>query len=257
MSMFDLTGKVCVVTGSSRGIGKAVATAIARQGGSVVISSRKALVCDDVAAEINDLCGREAAIAISASIGSKDELQNLINGTVAHFGRLDVLVCNAASNPAYGAMADIHDDQFRKLLENNILATHWLIQMAAPHMIEQGGGSIIVMSSIGGLRGSKLIGAYNVTKAADLQIVRNMAQELGPHRIRVNAISPGLIKTDFAKALWDAPDVLEKFKQGSALGAIGAPEDIAGAAVFLAADEAAFMTGQNLVIDGGVTIVGD
>lgn len=255
--MFDLAGKVCIVTGSTRGIGKAVAAAFARQGGNVVISSRKAAACDEVAAEINELCGREAAIAISASIGAKDQLQRLIDGTVAHFGRLDVLVCNAASNPAYGAMAEIEDDQFRKLLENNILATHWLIQMASPHMIEQGGGSIIVMSSIGGMRGSKLIGGYNVTKAADLQIVRNMAQELGPHRIRVNAISPGLIKTDFAKALWDTPEVLEKFKQGSALGTIGVPEDIAGAAVFLAADEAAFITGHNLVIDGGVTILGD
>lgn len=257
MSMFDLTDKVCVVTGSSRGIGKAIATAFAKQGANVVISSRKADVCEEVATEINRDCGREAAIAISASIGAKEQLQNLIDRTIARFGRIDVLVCNAASNPAYGPMAEVEDDQFRKLLENNILATHWLIQMASGHMVEQGGGSIIVMSSIGGLRGSKLIGAYNVTKAADLQIVRNMAQELGPHGIRVNAISPGLIKTDFAKALWDTPEVLEKFKQGSALGTIGLPEDIAGAAVFLATKASAFVTGQNLVIDGGVTILGD
>lgn len=255
--MFDLTGKVCIVTGSTRGIGKAVATAFARQGGNVVVSSRKAPVCDEVAAEINGIAGRRAAIAISANIGVKDHLQNLVDTTVNHFGRLDVLVCNAASNPAYGTMAQIEDDQFRKLLENNILATHWLIQMASRHMIEQGGGSIVVMSSIGGMRGSSLIGGYNVTKAADLQIVRNMAQELGPHRIRVNAISPGLIKTDFAKALWDSPELLDKFKKASALGTIGAPEDIAGAAVFLASDESAFVTGHNLVIDGGVTVLGD
>jgi NAD(P)-dependent dehydrogenase (short-subunit alcohol dehydrogenase family) len=255
--MFDLTGKVCIVTGSSRGIGKAVATAFAMQGGNVVVSSRKGAVCDEVAAEINGLCGRKAAIAISASIGVKEQLQNLVDATVGHFGRLDVLVCNAASNPAYGVMAELEDDQFRKLLENNILATHWLIQMASPHMIKQGGGSIIVMSSIGGMRGSVVIGGYNVTKAADLQIVRNMAQELGPHGIRVNAISPGLIMTDFARPLWESPELLDKFKRGSALGSIGQPEDIAAAAVFLAAKESAFVTGHNLVVDGGVTIMGD
>lgn len=257
MSMFDLSEKVCIVTGSTRGIGKSIAMAFAMQGGNVVISSRKAAACDEVAAEINRICGREAAIAIGASIGAKDQLQNLVDATVAHFGRLDVLVCNAASNPAYGPMAELDDDQFRKLLENNILATHWLIQMASPHMIKQGEGSIIIMSSIGGMRGSVVIGGYNVTKAADLQIVRNMAQELGPHGIRVNAISPGLIKTDFAKSLWDNPNLLEKFKQGSALRSIGAPEDIAGAAVFLASREAAFITGHNLVVDGGVTVMGD
>lgn len=257
MAMFDLTGKVCVVTGSSRGIGKSVALAFAMQGGSVVISSRKAAACDEAASEINTLCGREAAIAVSASIGVKEELRNLIDATVARFGRLDVLVCNAASNPAYGPMATLDDDQFRKLFENNILATHWLIQMASPHMLKQGGGSIIVMSSIGGLRGSEVIGGYNVTKAADLQIVRNMAQELGPHGIRVNAISPGLIKTDFAKSLWENPELLEKFKQGSALRSIGTPQDIAGAAVFLASQEAAFVTGQNIIVDGGVMVMGD
>ncbi|UZW56436.1 SDR family oxidoreductase [Sphingobium sp. JS3065] len=255
--MFDLAGKVCVVTGSTRGIGKSVALALAKRGGKVVISSRKATACDEVASEINSICGSEAAIAISASIGAKDQLQNLVDATVARLGGLDVLVCNAASNPAYGPMSELEDDQFRKLLENNILATHWLVQMASPHMIKRGGGSIIIMSSIGGMRGSMVIGGYNVTKAADLQIVRNMAQELGPHGIRVNAISPGLIKTDFAKSLWDNPELLEKFKQGSALRSIGAPEDIAGAAVFLASEESRFVTGHNLVVDGGVTIMGD
>ncbi|HUD90709.1 SDR family oxidoreductase [Sphingobium sp.] len=257
MAMFDLTGRVCIVTGSSRGIGKAVATAFAQQGGSVTISARNGAACEEVAAEIDALVGRQAAIAVSANIGKKADLENLVETTVRHFGRLDVMVCNAASNPAYGPMAELEDDQFRKLFENNILATHWLIQMASKHMIEHGGGSVIVMSSIGGMRGSKLIGGYNVTKAADLQIVRNMAQELGPHHIRVNAISPGLIKTDFAKALWDDAALLEKFKKGAALGTIGSPEDIAGAAVFLAAKESAFVTGHNLVVDGGVMVLGD
>jgi NAD(P)-dependent dehydrogenase (short-subunit alcohol dehydrogenase family) len=255
--MFKLNNKVCIVTGSSRGIGKAVATAFASQGGKVVISSRKSEECSAVAAQINTVAGREAAVPISANISLKDDLHNLVSRTVELLGRVDVLVCNAASNPAYGPMSQVDDAQFQKLFEANILSTHRLIQLVSSHMVEQKSGSIIVMSSIGGQRGSKLIGAYNVTKAADLQIVRNMAQELGPHGIRVNAISPGLIKTDFARPLWDTPELADKFRRGSALGRIGEPSDIAGAAVFLAADESSFVTGHNLVVDGGVTIVGD
>lgn len=255
--VFNLHDKVCIVTGSTRGIGKAVATAFASQGAKVVISSRKPQECASVAAEINTQMGKDVAAPISANISSKDDLDNLVSRTVELLGRVDVLVCNAASNPAYGAMAKVDDAQFQKLFEANILSTHRLIQLVSGHMVEQKSGSIIVMSSIGGQRGSTLIGAYNVTKAADVQIVRNMAQELGPHGIRVNAISPGLIKTDFARPLWDTPELADKFRRGSALGRIGEPSDIAGAAVFLAADESSFVTGHNLVVDGGVTIVGD
>ena len=163
------------------------------------------------------------------------------------------MVCNAASNPYYGPLAGIEDDQFRKILENNVIANHWLINFAVPQMIERKEGSIIIVSSIGGLRGSPVIGAYNVSKAADFQLARNLAVEYGPHNVRVNCIAPGLIKTDFARALWEDPENLRRRTESTPLRRIGDPDEIAGAAVFLASRAGAFMTGQSLVIDGGVT----
>jgi hypothetical protein len=166
------------------------------------------------------------------------------------------LVCNAASNPYYGPLADISDDQFNKILTNNIVANNWLISMVVPEMIERRDGSVTVISSIGGLKGSTVIGAYNISKAADMQLARNLADEYGPHGIRVNCIAPGLIKTDFAKALWDNPDTLERSTRGASLKRIGEPEEIAGAAVFFASKAGAFTTGHTIVIDGGATISG-
>jgi hypothetical protein len=163
-------------------------------------------------------------------------------------------VCNAASNPYYGPQAGIADEQFRKILDNNIVANHWLISMAAPQMIERQDGSIIIVSSIGGLRGSPIIGAYCISKAADMQLARNLAVEYGPHNVRVNCIAPGLIRTDFAKALWEDEALLAKRNTTTPLRRIGEPDEIAGAAVYLASKAGSFMTGQSLVIDGGVTI---
>ena len=193
MSLFDLTGKVAVITGSSRGIGKASAVELASAGARVVISSRKQDACDAVAAEINAEFGEGRAIAVAASISSKDALQHLVDETRRQFGRIDVLVCNAASNPYYGPMEGIADDQFRKILDNNILSNHWLIQMVVPEMRARRDGSVVIVSSIGGLHGSAVIGAYNISKAADMQLARNLAVEWGPDNIRVNCIAPGLI----------------------------------------------------------------
>jgi len=254
MSLFDLTGKVAVVTGSSRGIGRAIAERMAEQGASVVISSRKPGPCEEVAAEINKKAGRKAAIAVPANISSKDDLQGLVNETNREFGKIDIVVCNAASNPHYGSMSTIPDDAFRKVMENNVLANHWLIQMVLPQMTERKDGAIIIVSSIGGLRGSPVIGTYNISKAADFQLARNLAVEVGPNNIRVNCIAPGLIKTDFAKALWDNPETLKRSTANAPLRRIGEPDEIAGAAVFLASKAGNFMTGQAIVIDGGVTI---
>jgi len=254
MSLFDLTGKVAIVTGSSRGIGKASAVELARHGAKVVISSRKQDACDSVAAEIDAAFGEGTAFPFAASISDKAALQSLVDGTRAKFGRIDVLVCNAASNPYYGPLAGIADEQFRKILDNNVLSNHWLIQMVAPEMTERGDGSIIIVSSIGGLRGSPVIGAYNVSKAADFQLARNYAVEYGPKGVRVNCIAPGLIKTDFARALWENPDRIEAANRTVPLRRIGEPDEIAGAVVFLASRASAFMTGQAMVIDGGVTI---
>ena len=252
--LFDLTGKVAIVTGSSRGIGKASAEALADAGARVVISSRKQDACDEVAAEINARHGEGTALAVAASISDKEALRHLVEETRRVFGRVDVLVCNAASNPYYGPLEGIADDQFRKILDNNILSNHWLIQMVAPEMRERREGSIVIISSIGGLRGSPVIGAYNVSKAADLQLARNYAVEFGPDNVRVNCIAPGLIKTDFARALWEDPERAKATNATTPLRRIGEPEEIAGAVVYLASRASAFMTGQAMVIDGGVTI---
>ena len=254
MQLFDLQGQVAVVTGSSRGIGLAIAQRLAEHGAKVVISSRKQAACDTVAQALNARHGAGTALAVAANISSKPALQALVDRTLATYGRIDTLVCNAASNPYYGPLAGIEDDQFRKILDNNIVANHWLIAMAAPQMVARREGSIIIVSSIGGLRGSAVIGAYCISKAADMQLARNLAVEYGPHNVRVNCIAPGLIKTDFAKALWENPDALAARNASTPLRRIGEPDEIAGAAVYLAAPASRFMTGQSLVIDGGVTI---
>ncbi|PKP91053.1 MAG: short-chain dehydrogenase [Alphaproteobacteria bacterium HGW-Alphaproteobacteria-16] len=254
MNLFDLTDKVAIVTGSSRGIGKASAEALADHGAKVVISSRKQDACEEVAAAINAKHGAGTAIAIAASISDKAALQDLVDQTRATFGRIDILVCNAASNPYYGPLAGIADDQFRKILDNNVLSNHWMIQMVAPKMRERRDGSIIIVSSIGGLRGSPTIGAYNVSKAADFQLARNYAVEYGPDNVRVNCIAPGLIKTDFARALWENPEAEKRVNQQTPLRRLGEVEDIAGTVVYLAAPASRYMTGQAVVVDGGVTI---
>jgi len=253
MSMFDLTGKVAVITGSSRGIGRAIAEAMADQGAQVVISSRKEEACREVADAIDAQHGEGRATVVPASISSKEALQHLVDETRRRLGRIDVLVCNAASNPYYGPMAGISDDQFRKILDNNVIANHWLIQMVAPEMIARKAGSIIIVSSIGGLKASAVIGAYNVSKAADFQLARNLAAEFGPHQVRVNCIAPGLIRTDFARALWENPETLKMVTMHTPLQRIGEPHEIAGAAVFLASDASTFVTGQAIVVDGGST----
>jgi NAD(P)-dependent dehydrogenase (short-subunit alcohol dehydrogenase family) len=250
--LFDLSGKVAVITGSSRGIGKAIAEQMAAHGAKVVISSRKAGPCEEVAAEIN---ARSAghAIAIPANISSKEDLQRLMDDTRKAFGKIDILVCNAASNPYYGSQLEISDDAFSKILTNNIIANNWMIAMVAPEMKERRDGAIIVVSSIGGLRGSEVIGAYAISKAADMQLARNLAKELGPFNIRINCIAPGLVKTDFAKALWDTPEGEKRASTGTPLRRLGEPDDLAGAAVYLASRAGGWTTGQTIVVDGGST----
>ena len=253
MSLFDLTGKVAIITGSSRGIGRAIAEAMADQGAKVVISSRKADACAEAAQAINAKHGAGTAIVVPANISSKEELQNLVDETRRQLGRIDILVCNAASNPYYGPMGGISDEQFRKILENNVIANHWLIQMAAPEMLERKEGSIIIVSSIGGLKASEVIGAYNISKAADFQLARNLAAEFGRAGVRVNCIAPGLIRTDFARALWENPETLKAVTAFTPMRRIGEPHEIAGAAVFLASPASTFVTGQAIVVDGGST----
>ena len=254
MNLFSLEGQVAIITGSSRGIGRAIALRMAEHGAKVVVSSRKVAACEEVVKTIQDKYGKDRAIAIAANISSKDDLANLVAETERHWGQVNVLVCNAASNPYYGPQAGIADEQFRKILDNNIVANHWLINLVAPKMIQRKAGSIIIVSSIGGLRGSPVIGAYCISKAADMQLARNLAVEYGPHNVRVNCIAPGLIKTDFARALWEDEAMLKERMVTTPLRRIGEPDEIAGAAVFLASQAGSYVTGQSLVVDGGVTI---
>jgi NAD(P)-dependent dehydrogenase (short-subunit alcohol dehydrogenase family) len=256
-SLFDLTGKVALITGSSKGIGRAIAEEMARHGAQVVISSRKADVCQEVADAINAECDNSAggAIVIPAHVGHKEELQRLVDETRTQLGKIDILVCNAAVNPYYGPMKDLPDEAFDKILGVNIQSNHWLCQMVLPEMVERKGGSVIIVSSVGGLRGSAVLGAYCISKAADVQLVRNLAVEYGEHNITVNAISPGLVRTDFARALWENPDILQERTAGDPLRRIGEPREIAGSAVYLASAAGSFTTGQNIVVDGGSTIV--
>jgi len=251
MTLFDLTGKVALVTGSTKGIGKAIAERLAEHGARVVVSSRKPDACDRVAAGINEARGAKLAVPIVCNINYKDQLQVLVDETRAQLGPIDILVCNAALNPAYGPMSEIKDDAFDKILGANIRSNHWLAQLVLPDMIAKRDGAIIIVSSIGGYRGSTTIGTYCISKAADLQLARNLAVENGPHNVRVNCIAPGLVKTEFAKALWDTPEGERRASSGTPLRRLGEPDDIAGAAVFLASRAGAWMTGQSIIIDGG------
>ena len=255
-SLFDLTGKVALITGSSKGIGKSIAQEMARHGAQVVISSRKAEICQEVTDEINaELADQPGgAVCIPAHVGHKEELQRLVDETREQLGKIDSLICNAAVNPFYGSMSDLPDDALDKVLDINIKSNHWLAQMVLPEMIERKSGSIIIISSVGGLNGSTTLGAYAISKAADVQLARNLAVEHGPDNITVNAISPGLIRTNFARALWENPEIEQARTSGDPLRRIGEPHEIAGAAVFLASAAGSFTTGQNIVIDGGATI---
>ena len=253
--MFNLTGKTAVITGSSKGIGKSIAMQMALQGAKVVVSSRKADVCQVTADEINEACdGKEGeAIVIPCNISDKTALQMLVDETRNQLGHIDILVCNAASNPFFGSLGDIPDEAFDKIMNNNIKSNHLLCQMVIPEMVERKNGSVIIVSSVGGLRSSTVIGAYNISKAADIMLVKNLAAEYGPHNVRTNAIAPGLFKTDFARALWENPEILKQSTASCPLRRIGEPDEIGGAAVFLASEAGTFVNGHTLVIDGGST----
>jgi NAD(P)-dependent dehydrogenase (short-subunit alcohol dehydrogenase family) len=251
-SLFELAGKQAIVTGSTRGIGKAIAHRLAEHGANVVISSRKPEACAAVSREINALVGREATLSIPANIGIKAELKKLVDEARRQLGDIDILVCNAASNPYLGPMSGIEDEQFQKIVNNNILSSHWLAQLVAPRMRQRKSGSIIFISSIGGLRGSADLGTYAISKAADMQLARNLALEFGADNVRVNTIAPGLVKTDFARALWEDPERAARFIKSVPLKRLGEPDDIAGVAVLLASEAGRYVTGQTLVVDGGL-----
>ena len=250
--LFDVEGKVCLVTGSSRGIGRATVWRLAEAGARVTVSSRKAEACERVAAEINAAFGDGAAIAVPCNVSQKDQLQALVERTREAFGPIDVAVANAGTNPHFGPSETLEDGAFLKIFQTNVMAVHWLFHLVLPEMRARRQGRLIVISSNSAFMGQTALGPYSISKAADLQLVRNFSKEFGPEGITVNAVAPGLIRTDMSRALWENPEILEGATQGSDLRRIGEPDEIAGAVLFLASPAAAFMTGQCLVADGGV-----
>ncbi|MGQ0512254.1 MAG: SDR family NAD(P)-dependent oxidoreductase [Betaproteobacteria bacterium] len=252
-SLFDLGGKVALVTGSTRGIGKSMAEELARAGAKVVVSSRKADACEAVRAEL--AAKGLTVLAKPCNVSRKEELEALVRFAEQAWGRVDIAIANAAVNPYYGPLAQIPDEAFDKVFLNNVKSVLWLASMTIPAMAERGAGSFITVGSIGGIIANTVIGAYGMSKAADHHLVRNLAAEWGPKGVRVNAIAPGLIKTDFAKALWEDDARRKEREANTPLRRLGEPRDIGGIAVFLASEAAAFITGQTIVADGGVTIL--
>ena len=248
-SLFDLTGKVALVTGSSRGIGRAIAERLAEHGAKVVVSSRKLDACEEVVAAIRAKGGE--AFAHACNISRKEELQSLVNAAIQKWGGIDTLICNAAINPYFGPLIDTPDEAWDKVMASNVRSNFWLCNMVLPQMAERGGGSVIIISSVAGLLGTPVIGVYGVSKAADMALARNICVEWGPKNVRANCIAPGLVRTDFAKALWDNPQIYQQTIKAYPLRRIGEPDEIAGAAVFLAGPAGSFTSGQTIVIDGG------
>ncbi|MFL5086861.1 MAG: SDR family NAD(P)-dependent oxidoreductase [Xanthobacteraceae bacterium] len=249
---FHLTDKVAVITGSSRGIGRAIAESMAALGAKVVISSRKAEACEAAARQIAEKGGDAAAIP--CNISRKAEVEALVEKTNARFGRIDILVCNAAVNPVFGPLLHLTDEAFDKVIGANVKSNLWLCNLVIPGMAARGDGAVIVVSSIAGLRGTDMLGMYGISKAADFALVRNLAVEWGPRNVRVNAIAPGIVKTDFARALWENEELMKRRNAATPLRRIGSPEEIGSIAAFLASPAASFITGQIIVADGGVTI---
>ncbi len=253
-TLFDLTGRVALLTGASKGMGLHMAEGLAEHGARVVVSSRKIEQCEVAVARINDKCGEGSAIAIACNVGYKDQLEALVAETRSRLGAIDILIANAGVNPFYGPMSEIPDSAFDKIMNTNVRSNHWLCQMVAPDMVEKGRGSMMVTASTGAFSASAMLGTYSISKLADIALVRNLALEYGPAGVRVNAICPGVIKTDFARALWDNPEAQRNAETNTPLRRLGEPEDLKGIAVFLASDASAYVTGQAIAVCGGTNM---
>ncbi len=253
-TLFDLTGRVALLTGASKGMGLYMAEGLAEHGARVVVSSRKLDQCEAAVAQINEKCGEERAIPIACNIGYKEQLEALVGETRSRLGPIDILVANAGVNPFYGPMSQIPDSAFDKIMASNVRSNHWLCQMVAPDMVKKGRGSMMITASTGAFNASEMLGTYAISKLADIALARNLALEYGPSGVRVNAICPGLIKTDFARALWDNPEAKANAETNTPLRRLGEPEDLKGVVVFLASDASTFMTGQALTVCGGTNM---
>lgn len=254
MGLFDLTGKVAIVTGSTRGIGRAIAEEMARAGARVVVSGRKPEACGAAAAELRQSGGE--AVGIACHIGDKAQVEALVAKARAAFGHIDILVLNAATNPAYGPLAEVSDDAFAKTMTINVRSQLWLCSLVLPEMAARKDGAIVFIASIGGFRGSPNLGAYAMSKAAIMQAARSLAGEWSPHNVRINCVAPGLIRTGFSRTLIENKELLARRLATTPLGRVGEPVDVAGAVILLASDAGRFITGQSIVVDGGATIAG-
>jgi NAD(P)-dependent dehydrogenase (short-subunit alcohol dehydrogenase family) len=252
MEMFRLDGKVAIVTGSSKGIGRSIVETMAGLGAAVVVSSRKIGPCEEVRDGITAKGGK--AIAMACNTGYREQLEALVKATLDAYGRIDAVVANVAVNPYYGPLKGVSDEQWDKIMSVNVKSTLWLANLCCPEIAKQGGGSFTLISSIGALHGNTAIPAYNVSKIAEIGLMRNLAVEWGPQKIRVNAILPGLVRTDFARALWENPSTMKQVEAGTPLGRIGEVDDLGGVGAFLATPAAAYITGQTIVVDGGSTV---
>ncbi len=251
---FDLSGKVAIITGSSKGIGEAMARGMAECGAKVVISSRKQEAVDEVAEKFKS-DGLEAT-GIACHVGEEEQLQNLVAKTVEAFGGVDILVNNAAINPLWKPIAQMDGAIFDKMVNVNVKSCFTLSNLCYPHMVERGGGSVIHISSVEGLKPSFGLGVYSMTKAAVIMLTQNQAKEWGPDSIRVNAICPGLVKTKLSAGLWQNEAILEKYEQSIPLGRMAMPEEMAGLALFLASDASSYTTGGIFTADGGYMLAG-
>lgn len=254
MDLFNLDGKTALVTGSSRGIGRAIALRMAEAGANVVVSSRKIDACEDVVSDIKSNGGN--AISVACNVSDSESLESLVKTSRQAFGAVDILVGNAAANPHHGSLTSVKDSAFDKVISTNVKSNLKLCQLLLPDMASRKDGSVIFVTSIAGLRGTADIGIYGLSKAAETSMAQSLAVEWGPHNIRINCIAPGLVKTDFAKALWEDEEKLRAAEAVYPLRRIGEPDDVAGIAVFLASRAGCFVTGQTIVADGGVTIAG-
>jgi len=250
-NLFDLTGKVALLTGASRGIGLAMAKALAQHGATVVISARKQEQLALAAKQINTAYGDKKAIAVAANTGNKKAIENLVQTARDSAGPINIVVGNAGVNPYYGPTSQIPDSAYEKIMATNVQSNLWLAQLTVSDMIATGNGSMMFTSSIGAYKPSEMLGTYGMSKLALIGLVRNLAQEFGPKGVRFNAICPGLIKTDFARELWDNPGAKERAERDIPLRRLGEVEDLKGVAVYLASDASRYMTGQALTICGG------
>ena len=254
--LFDLSGRVAVITGPSRGLGYASALRMAEHGAKVVISGRKGEPCEAAAAEINRTTGAAGgeAIPVPCNIGRKDELERLVDVTLSKWGRIDVVMANAAIHPWVGSVLDLPDETFAKFMQVNLQSSIWLAQLTAPGMLDRGYGRFIVVASVVGLLGDPVTGTYGLTKAGDMQLVRNLATEFASRGICANCIAPGTFKTEMARSQWEDPQLVAWYQQRNPSRRFGEVDEIAGLAVLLASPSGGYINGQTIAVDGGHTI---